>query len=153
MKVKIRHLQENDARTSVNWRNDPEIWKLTGSKPDRTISLDDEMAWIKKVIADDTSERFAILADGVYVGNIYLTDINSRSAEYHIFIGDKAFWGKGVAQAASRELLFYAKDTLGLSKVELNVNRNNAAAIHVYEKLGFEQISISGDNIKMELKI
>jgi diamine N-acetyltransferase len=45
-------------------------------------------------MAEKDSRRFAILADDTYVGNIYLTDINDKTAEYHIFIGGKTFGAK-----------------------------------------------------------
>ena len=48
MEVKIRPLQDKDAYTSVVWRNIPEIWKMTGSSPDREITIEDELNWIKK---------------------------------------------------------------------------------------------------------
>ena len=137
MQVKIRPLEERDARVSVGWRNDPDIWKFTASRPDRTITLQDETDWIRRVMADETSRRFAVLADDTYVGNIYLTDITKNDAEYHIFIGDKNFWGKGIAGEASRLIIDYANDELGLDKIHLKVREDNEAAHHLYKKLGF----------------
>ena len=37
-KVLIRPLEVSDALTSYKWRNDPEIWKYTGSRPDMEIT-------------------------------------------------------------------------------------------------------------------
>ena len=105
MKVKIRPLEEKDAFTSVKWRNISKIWEHTGSAPDREITIEDELTWIKKVIADPSSKRFAILADGKYVGNIYLTDIKDKKGEYHVFIGEMDYWGKGIARKASEQII------------------------------------------------
>ncbi len=137
MQVKIRPLQEQDAYTSFQWRNDPDVFKYTGNTYDHEITLDSEIGWIRKVIANPNDYRCAILVDGVYVGNIYLTDIEDETAEYHIFIGNKDYWGKGVARQASNLLLDYAFSILNLRSIHLRVNKYNNAAVKLYKKLGF----------------
>lgn len=137
MRVSIRPLQEGDAYTSVKWRNDPEVFKYTGGVYDHEITLDMELAWIRKVMLNNDEYRCAILADGVYVGNIYLTDISKESAQYHIFIGDRTYWGKGVAKKASQIILCYAFCSLKLDYVYLRVQKKNVVAHHLYHKLGF----------------
>lgn len=149
MIVKIRPLQEQDAYTSVKWRNDPEVFKYTGNTYKNEILLETELAWINRVIKNENEYRCAILADGVYVGNIYLTDITNESAEYHIFIGNKDYWGKGVAKQASLQILQYAFQKLKLKLVHLRVNRKNDSAIHLYKKIGFVEDSFDGDWILM----
>jgi diamine N-acetyltransferase len=151
--VTIRPLRESDAFVSVNWRNAPEIWTHTRSRPNREIRVADELAWIRAVIADDTSERFAILADGVYVGNVYITDIADGSGEYHIFIGDRAYWGKGIAGQASREIIRYAGDVLGLRSISLEVHADNAAAVSLYQSLGFARTGRDGAFVRMRLDL
>lgn len=153
MNVTIRPLRESDAFASVTWRNSPDIWTHTRSRPDREISVEDELAWIRAAIADETSERFAILADGAYVGNIYLTDIEHGSAEYHIFIGDRAYWGKGVARRASQEIIRYAQNALLLRRVTLEVHEDNLAAVSLYRSLGFDQTGRDGAFLRMRLNL
>ena len=145
MNISIRTLQEQDAEISVKWRNIPDIWTHTTFKADREITLQDERNWIQKVINEETSARFAIMVDDVYVGNIYITNIDNEGGEYHIFIGDKNYWGKGVASAASRLILDYAKDTLRLKYIDLYVKKDNQSAFHIYEKLGFKLTGKSRD--------
>lgn len=145
MNISIRTLQEQDAEISVKWRNIPDIWTHTTFKADREITLQDERNWIQKVINEETSARFAIMVDDVYVGNIYITNIDNEGGEYHIFIGDKNYWGKGVASAASRLILDYTKDTLRLKYIDLYVKKDNQSAFHIYEKLGFKLTGKSRD--------
>ena len=140
MIVTIRPLQENDAYTSVKWRNDPEVFKYTGNTYDHEITIESELEWICKVICNQNEHRCAILVDGVYVGNIYLTDIDGASAHYHIFIGNKNYWGKGVAKRASQLILHYAFDQLMLQSVLLRVQKGNYAAVKLYKSLGFKEV-------------
>ena len=143
MQVTIRPLQEQDAYTSVHWRNDKEVFKYTGNVYNHIIPLESEIEWINKILANNQTGkeyRCAILADDVYVGNIYLTDINEVSAHYHIFIGDKNYWGKGVAKQASLLILKYAFEELKLKSVILRVRKDNISAYNLYKKLGFKEI-------------
>lgn len=103
-------------------RNDPEVFKYTGTVYRNEIFLDTELNWINKVIQNKDEYRCAILVDDVYVGNIYLTGITTTSADYHIFIGNKDYWGKGVAKKALELILRYAFDDLKLKIVKLRVN-------------------------------
>lgn len=154
MQVTIRPLQEKDAYTSVNWRNDPDVFKYTGNTYDHIITIESELNWIRKVMSNSNDYRCAILADGCYVGNIYLTDINDESATYHIFIGEKSYWGRGVAKQASILLLDYASKVLRLSYVELSVRRNeNIAAIQLYKSLNWVEEKTDGHWILMKVNL
>ena len=70
MNVTIRPLVEEDAYTSVKWRNDSEVFKFTGNTYKHEIKIENELEWIRKVMANPADYRCAILADDVYVGNI-----------------------------------------------------------------------------------
>lgn len=146
LKVLIRPLKIEDAQISYLWRNDPMVWKFTGSKPDREITLEMEEEWLKEVLKDSYSERFAITNEGKYIGNVQLTNLNNKDAQFHIFIGDKDSWGKGIATLATYQLLFYAKEILHLESVSLIVNRNNEAAVKSYIKNGFKIENEEGDS-------
>ena len=138
--VLIRPLVQSDALLSWKWRNDSEVWQFTGTRPDQYITYQIEKEWIEKVLSDNTSRRFAILADDQYVGNIQLTNIEEdKTAEYHIFIGNKSYWGKGIASLATNQIIRYAKTILNLEELYLRVNPDNVAAIKVYEKCNFKR--------------
>ena len=137
MEVRIRPLIEEDAKTSYHWRNNPEIFKYTGANYDHIITLEDETNWIRQVISKKNDFRCAILVDGNYVGNIYLTNIQDGKAEYQIFIGEKNYWGKGVAKIASRLIISYGFENLQLNIIWLKVKKNNKRAYGLYKALGF----------------
>ena len=144
MNVRIRPLKEQDAYTSVKWRNDPEVFKFTGNRYNHEITIDNELEWIRKVTANPTDYRCAILVDEVYVGNIYLTDIKEGTAHFHIFIGDKSYWGKGVAKRASLLILEYAFNVLNIKEVLLRVRNVNTSAYNLYLRLGFKDVKVDG---------
>lgn len=149
-KILIRPLEKEDAQSSWKWRNDKEVWKYTGSSPDLNITPDIEINWIEKVLKDSTSKRFAITVDDEYIGNIQLTNITPTDAEFHIFIGNKNFWGNGISYSATQQIIRYAKNFLKLKHIYLFVKPENQAAIMLYEKAGFKKVS---EEIKMLLKL
>ena len=137
-RITVRNLEEKDAQISYKWRNDKEVFKYTGNIYSNYISYETELGWIKRVIKNTNEYRCAIEVDGMYVGNIYLTDIiDGESAEYHIFIGEKDYWGMGIAEEASRQILKYGFDARKLKYVYLHVREDNERAVRLYEKLGF----------------
>lgn len=140
MRIKIRTLVESDAYTSYRWRNDPEVFKYTGNTYQHEITLNTELDWIRRVIANVNDFRCAIIVDDIYVGNVYLTNISEGKAWFHIFIGDRMFWGKGVAKRASQLMFEYARTNLKLNTIQLSAHVNNISAIKLYKSLGFENI-------------
>ena len=151
MEVEIRPLQEEDAYTSVRWRNDPEVFRYTGNTYDHVISIEEELCWIRRAIANRDEYRCAILADGKYVGNIYLTGIDGREAVYGIFIGEKSYWGKGVAHQATKLLIDYAFSRLGLDRVWLKVKVMNTRAYQFYLNFGFKEVGHDDVYVTMEI--
>lgn len=137
--VYIRPLRVKDAYTSWKWRNDEDVWRFTGRTSLKKIELQDELNWINKVLNNSDERRFAICLaqNDRYIGNIQLTDIVENSAQYHIFIGEKEYWGQGIALKASRLLLEYAKINLNLRTIYLFVKKDHTAAIKLYSGLGF----------------
>lgn len=153
MKVVLRNLRESDANISYKWRNDPEIWVFTGSRPDKTITPEIEREWIRGVLQKKDQKRFAICIneDRKYIGNVQLTDINDHSAEFHIFIGEKKFWGMGIASETTRKIVKYGFETLGLNEIFLFVHKRNVAAIRSYKKCGFIESEFDENKIKMTI--
>jgi RimJ/RimL family protein N-acetyltransferase/glycosyltransferase involved in cell wall biosynthesis len=141
-KVFIRLLEEADAAVSWKWRNDPKVWEYTGSKPDKPITYEIELDWIKKVLQRQNEIRFAICEKetGNYIGNVQLTDINGYDAAFHIFIGDKKSWGSGYGTEATCLMLKYGFNVLKLQSIWLDVKKENIAAIKAYEKAGFSDV-------------
>jgi RimJ/RimL family protein N-acetyltransferase len=141
--VRIRPLEVRDALTSYRWRNDPEVWRHTASQPDRRITPEIETEWLRRALHAADAQRFAICVGEpggeAYVGNIQLTDIDGESAQYHVFVGDRAHWGRGVATRATAAILRHAFDVLHLERVWLTVARANTPAVQLYRRAGFEE--------------
>jgi glycosyltransferase involved in cell wall biosynthesis/RimJ/RimL family protein N-acetyltransferase len=150
-KVLIRPLRIEDASKSFRWRNDPEVWQYTGSRPDMIITEEAERKWMSEKLSEKNSARFAITVDDQYIGNIQLTDISEKNkGQYHIFIGEKLFWGKGIASLATAQIIRVAKEKLNLRELYLIVNPEHEAAVKLYNKCGFVKIN---EETRMEMNL
>lgn len=137
--VYIRPLRHEDAHVSYHWRNDPRIWRFTGSRPDRHITYEIEAEWIDTVLKRENEKRFAICISGTdeYVGNVFLTDISGKEAHVHIFIGEMKFWGGGRAMDAIRLCCAYGFDNLGLDVIYAEINKQNNSSLALAKVSGF----------------
>lgn len=151
--VYIRPLIIEDAATSYKWRNDSEIWRFTKFNRTQDITIEMEANWLENVLAREDERRFAICLkqNDQYIGNIQLLNIKNNSAEFHLFIGESEFWGKGIGKQASALILKYAFDDLFLDNVILDVNKDNLPAIAIYKRMGFLEATEKNDFIEMLL--
>ena len=79
-----------------------------------------------------------------------MTNITSENAEYHIFIGEKDYWGKGIGLSATQQIIRFAKYVLKLKQIYLYVKKENENAVKLYQRCGFVQVS---NDIKMILDL
>ncbi len=136
--MKLRPLEEKDAKRMFEWMSDPEVNQFF--RFDKTnLSIEKCRAFIATSFTD-TDHHYAIEENGEYVGTISLKHINqtNKNAEYAIALHKDA-QGKGLGTQASRELLKIAFNDLSLNKVYLDVLSDNSSAIHLYKKLGFKE--------------
>src|SRR5205085_69304 len=82
---------------------------------------------------------FTILVGDRPVGRIGLNQFRGRDriCSLYLFIGEPAFWGRGLAGDAARTLLAYAFDRWDLHQVELWTLGDNDRALATYRRCGF----------------
>lgn len=142
--VFLRELSKEDIPTLNAWRNNPNLISSLGTGF-RYISEEVDEAWFQEYLDNrDKAVRLAIVAEGNYVGNINLTNINSthRNAEFSILIGDDRYQRKGIGLYVSTKILEHGFNDLGLRRIWLTVVTTNAAAIKLYSRIGFEEEGI-----------
>lgn len=135
-RVLLRGLTEADKPKLVEWRNDPELKRLTGPGPFVPVRPGEI-----RVENDETTNQFGVcLADTAQlIGWIALTHVSwtNRCAELSVYIGESTRRGESYGVEAIGILLDYAFDELNLHRVELEVVSYNEPAKRAYRKLGF----------------
>jgi len=142
-KVQLAAVQREYLPQYVEWLNDWEVSQYLMPGTAVPFSVEDENEWFDHQRKEDGSFVFAILAlpDNKLIGNCGLNrvDMKNRSGVFGIFIGDKNYWNKGFGTDATRSLLRFAFEELGLNRVELEVYDFNLRAMRAYEKAGFRR--------------
>lgn len=149
--VYLRPLNPADAIVSFKWRNNPLIWKYTHFRPSEYVTKTIESKWLEKVLNNENEYRFAICLkkNGKYVGNVQIIDIKDKTGEFHIFIGETSYWGKGIGQEATALMLDYGFTKLGLEIILLQVHKENQIAKSIYNKMGFHACNDKDDFVEM----
>lgn len=139
--IYLRGIEKKDMiEDYIRWANDPEVtyYMVLGLRPANREKLEADYL---KMIDDETQINFAIIdkENEKHIGNagLYLINWIGRTAEFRIIIGEKDYWGKGVAQEAIKLVLVYAFEKLNLEKVWLGVHDKNERARKAYLKAGF----------------
>lgn len=151
MYITLRPLEEKDAYTSWRWRNDPEVFANTGRRYSGPVTLEDELQWIRTVLARPDERRFAILAGEEYIGNMYLTGINNIEAEVSTLIGDKRYWNKIAGSRALSLTIQYALKELGLKYITTTIRKEHTASLRLGHKIGFKEVGENNEFIYLKL--
>lgn len=142
-KIELSEVKREYVPRYVEWLNDWEIAQYMMPGIPYPTTLESEMEWFESRTKERGSIIFAILAqpEGKLIGNCGLHDINlkNRTCAFGIFIGDKEYWGKGYGTDATRTILRFAFEQLGVNRVELEVYDFNPRALRTYEKAGFRR--------------
>jgi RimJ/RimL family protein N-acetyltransferase len=142
-KIRLGAVQREYLPKYVDWLNDWQVARFLMPGIAAPLNLEDETAWFENRGKSKDDFVFAILtlAENKLIGNCGLHNINykNRSGTFGIFIGDKECWGRGYGTDATRTLLHFAFEELGLNRVELWVYDYNPRAIRAYEKAGFRR--------------
>ena len=146
--VRLRAIEREDIPRFVRWMNDPDVIQfLLMSSP---LSTAMEEKWFEKQL-ERPPYQGQILAievlqgqDWAHIGNTDLRDADpvSRTAEFGIVIGEKAFWNKGYGTRATRLMVKHGFENLNLNRIFLTVFANNPRAIKAYQSAGFTQEGI-----------
>jgi len=136
-------LEEHATDKYAGWLNDSYVNNYLET---REVSKTDLVNYINEKFLSDNSLFFGIFfkENSEHIGNIKLEpiDFDKEQATLGIIIGEKEYWGRGLATEATNSLVDYAFSVLGLKEVRLGVVSENKAAIKVYAKCGFKVFEI-----------
>jgi diamine N-acetyltransferase len=142
--VGLGPLRRDLATTYQRWMNELRVTR-TLAQSRRPMTFEQELQWLEgALISGDATFTIYELATLRPIGNAGLHDIHTvnGTAEFGIVIGEPDAWGKGYGTEATRLMLGYAFDVLGLYNVRLSVYANNERAVRAYERAGFRRVGV-----------
>lgn len=127
----------------LKWCNDPEVVRKIGRDdyllPVSRQKLIDYFKNLQNSKTAFLAIYFIENAKETFIGTlkIYDIDILSRKASIGIMIGNRSFWGKGIATKALKLSLHYIFKILKLEKACAGYQSDNIGMARAFEKAGF----------------
>ena len=137
----------------IDWLNDYEVTKFTEQKYIKH-TFESTKDFVTDKFFSKNDLLFGIFVDGLHIGNIKLGSIKLKhmSAEVSYFIGEKEFWGKGIASKCVKTIVQFAVTDLGLKKINAGYYENNIGSAKVLQKCGFVVEGIRNSDVIFEKK-
>lgn len=147
--IYLRALEPEDLQFLYELENDTSFWEISGtttpySKQVLQLYLDSA----HRDIYDVKQLRLCIcnMQDKV-LGLIDLFDFDpsNKRVGLGIVIKDSEKRNQGAGNESIKLLMNYAFSTLNVHQIYVNVTEDNEASIHVFKKLGFQEVGVKMD--------
>ena len=151
-KLILRPLKISDYSDKyLGWLNDPDVNSYLETRFEKQNKNLIEN-FLKKIQQSDNSILFGIFLkkNNLHIGNIKIGPINWNhlSSDVSYFIGDKKFWGKGLATGAVKLVTNFAFRKLNLNKCTAGVYSGNIPSKKVLENAGYKMEAILKSHLK-----
>ncbi|RUS90732.1 hypothetical protein EGW08_001536 [Elysia chlorotica] len=159
-KVLLVPYEKHHVQKYHGWMESEELRELTASE---RLSLEEEYDMQRKWRESPDKCTFIILARdryeldtfedvvqreiGAMVGDVNIffpsEDISRDEGEVEIMIADPSVRGKGFGRESLCLMMRYARENLGTKTFTSKIGFSNAASLHLFQSLGFKEISRS----------
>lgn len=146
-KIKVRELEPNDAELMVKWLSDPAILEFYEGR--------DNVFDLKKVIEvffspDPHEKRCLVVFEDTPIGYLQFYELEQENRDAFgldkqeaifgtdQFIGEPAYWNKGIGQLLMKSAIDYLMNENGADRIVVDPQTWNVWAIACYEKAGFK---------------
>ena len=139
MRIKIRILEAEDVTENyVKWFLDNDVTQFSLNQYGK-FSYDGQCAYVASCLTSTETDLYGIFDEKNHIGNIIISDLNSphKRSEISYVVGEKLYWGKGVATFAISEIINLAKEKYKLNKLFAGIAEDNVGSQKVLEKNGF----------------
>lgn len=139
-KIILRNIDLSDTDDIIRWRNNESVKKYFINQT--LFTKESHLKWMNDYVSAGRTYQFIIIEkeNNISIGSVYLRDVDkiNKKAEFGVFIGEEKYRGLGIGIEATKLILKYAFNELGLNKIFLRVLSDNYSAIKSYLKVGFK---------------
>jgi diamine N-acetyltransferase len=152
--ITLRAMEPEDIELLYAWENDPEIWEVSHTLvPFSKYILALYIQNADKDIFESKQLRLMISTkNGKTVGAIDLFDFDPYHSRVGIglLIHNREDRSKGYASAALELLITYCFNKLNIHQLYVNIETNNKASQHLFEKYGFISCGIKKEWLRSD---
>ncbi len=155
-KIYLKRLNVEDVTANyVTWMSDPEVCKYLESKW-QSHTLESIRKYVDGLSKSPSNYLMGIfnITDNKHIGNIKLGNIHKvhRYCDLGLLIGEKEFWGKGIATEAITSATKYGFEILNLHKIFATVWEPNVGSYKAFIKAGYVEVGIFKKHIFLDGK-
>ncbi len=141
-RVALGPLRRDVLPAYTRWLNDFAVVRTLDRVPG-PATAEDQAAWFTRVSTDTAVVRFTVYERASWrpigITNLHGIEFRHGTAEFGLMIGETGARGQGFGTEATRLMLDYAFNALGLHNVMLRVYAYNLAGLRAYQKAGFRE--------------
>jgi RimJ/RimL family protein N-acetyltransferase len=144
------------ADLSTKWLNDPEVRQY--QRQAWPTTLEEAKKWFEPSSNQGLKDFVAFTIyhkkDEKPIGFVGLNRINwlNRNANTFWTIGEKEYWGRGIAAEASKLLIKYGFTELNLHKIYAGIFTPNKRSFRAAEKIGFKKEAVIKEDLYVDGK-
>lgn len=137
----LRAWRLEDAESLATNADNRNVWTNLRSRFPRPYTAAVARSWISRCVSGhDRGLQLAIDVDGLAVGGISVDVVTAKSpriGEIGYWLGE-AYWGRGIAGRAVRDVCPVAYERLALDRLRAVVRSGNTASVRILEGCGFQ---------------
>lgn len=142
MSIVIERASHTDAEAILEYMKQigSETDNLTFGSEGLPLTIEEEADYIKQLENSGDDVMFVAKDNGRIIGEASLNRLPRRMkhrGDFGIAVL-REYWSRGIGSRLLCEIINFAKDN-SFEVIELQVRSDNAAAIHLYEKFGFQR--------------
>ncbi|MEP2280869.1 GNAT family protein [Maribacter sp.] len=152
--IYLRALEQRDLDFLYELENNTKVWEVSGtvtpySKDVLQLYLDSahrdiyDVKQLRLVICTNEQNTVGLI-------DVFDFEPNHNRAGIGIVVLDEAQRNKGIGAEAIKLLCNYLFEVLGLRQVYANILEENAPSLHLFKKLGFQEIGIKKDWVRFK---
>lgn len=154
-KIYLRQYAPKDLDVWFNWFNDAEVVGLMDQRrwPN---TKEKQKQYLERMTTSSSDMQLAIVykSNDALIGTVGLhgMDAINRNADISIIIGDKKYWGKGLAKEAVGLLIDHVFAMLNLHKLTAGFVDGNKASQKLFESFGFKKEAVLREQVYLQGK-
>lgn len=147
-KILLRKMKASDAEIWATWFNDLEVLRYSRHRSLET-NPEKQLNIMNDIHSNPSKVQFICELNEEPVGVISLIFYDSsESAEISIIIGEKNYWGRGIASDSIKTIISYCKKFHRVNKFFAGCDSRNIGSVKVFQKCGFKIKQIDRKTIK-----